>query len=71
MNFEKWDIWLADVPFNDKLHVSKKRPVLVISPLEVLVLSVKMTSSENAGGYKLKRWQESGLAKQTYIITQC
>lgn len=72
-DMERWEIWEADVPFEEKSG-SKKRPVLIISDTEVLVLSLKMTSHEPRyksleGEYEVMRWQEAGLKKPTVI--QC
>lgn len=45
IDFQRWEIWEADVPFEDKPG-SKRRPVLFLSETGMLVLSLKMTSHE-------------------------
>lgn len=70
---QRWEIWEADVPFEEG-RGSKKRPVLILSEEEVLVLSLKMTSHEPRykkleGEYEVMRWEEAGLKKPTVI--QC
>ncbi len=70
---KRWEIWEADVPFEEsKGH--KKRPVLILSSTEVLVFSLKMTSHEPRykcleGEYEIMKWQEAGLKAPTVI--QC
>ena len=71
--YNRWDVWEADVPFED-INRSKKRPVVILSEKEALVLSLKMTSHEPRynkleGEYELMKWQEAGLLKPT--VVQC
>ena len=71
--YAKWDIWEADVPFEDS-DKSKRRPVLVLSESDLIVLSLKMTSHEARynkleGEYEIQKWKEAGLSKPTVI--QC
>lgn len=71
--YNRWDIWEADVPFEDK-NRSKKRPVVILSEKEAIVLSLKMTSHEPRykkleGEYELLKWKEAGLIKPT--VVQC
>lgn len=67
----KWDIWVANVVFEDNPKVSKVRPVLVISPEEYYVLSVKITShsprNNYFGEYSIKYWEEAGLLKPSTV----
>ncbi len=73
IEMQRWEIWEADVPFEDRKG-SKRRPVVILSQEEVFVLSLKMTS-HNAryktleGEYELMRWKEAGLSKPT--VVQC
>ena len=63
----KWDIFLAEVPFED-LPQSKVRPVLILDESAVLVICLKMTSqSPRRGEYVLQKWQEAGLHKPTTV----
>lgn len=73
MEYNRWDIWEADVPF-EEINQSKKRPVVILSEREALVLSLKMTSHEPRykkleGEYELMKWAEAGLLKPT--VVQC
>lgn len=73
INIERWEIWEANVPFEDK-NGSKNRPVLILSETEYLVLSLKMTSHEPRykkleGEYEIMKWEAAGLEKPTVI--QC
>lgn len=63
----KWDIYLADVPFED-LPQSKLRPVIVLEGSAVVVECLKMTSHPpRPGEYVLRKWEEAGLRKQTTV----
>jgi len=73
MTYNRWEIWEAKVPFEDRDEY-KKRPVLVLSEEDMIVLSLKMTSHSPRyhkldGEYEIMRWQEAGLKKPTVI--QC
>ncbi len=68
--FQQWDIYEADVPFREDTARSKKRPVLIISPSEVLVL--KLTTHGHSEKpkpyeYEMVRWKAAGLSAKTYI----
>ena len=65
--------WEADVPFEEEKG-SKKRPVVILSDSEYIVLSLKMTSHKPRynileGEFELMKWQEAGLSKPT--VVQC
>lgn len=68
---KKWEIWLANVRFEDKPNESKLRPVLVIDKEDIYILSFKMTSHEPRQNdfidYSIKFFQEAGLHKPTVI----
>ena len=68
---KKWEIWLANVRFEDKPNESKLRPVLVIDKDDIYILSFKMTSHEprqnDFRDYSIKFFQEAGLHKPTVI----
>lgn len=73
MKYDKWDVWEADVPFEEGKG-SKKRPVVILEDKELIVLSLKMTSHKPRydsleGEYELKKWQQAGLIKPT--VVQC
>lgn len=67
---EIWDIWFADVPFEDIVG-SKSRPVLITNSLETYVLALKATSHEPRGyepyDVPLRRWREAGLKQPTTV----
>lgn len=71
MTTNKWEIWLAKVPFEEDLRKRKKRPVLVLDEDEVIVLSFKLTShtvrSNYLGEYAIIKWREAGLMKPSVI----
>lgn len=68
---QKWDIWLANVRFEDNPEESKLRPVLVIDKQNMFILSFKMTSHTPRqnfyGEYSIKYYKEAGLIKPTVI----
>ena len=72
-DYARWEIWEAEVQFEES-DKSKKRPVLILSETECLVISLKMTSHEARydkmeGEYEIMRWEEAGLLKPT--VVQC
>ena len=63
----KWDIYLANVPFED-LPQSKRRPVIILDDTAVLIDCVKMTGQPpRPGEYVLQKWKEAGLHKPTTV----
>lgn len=63
----KWDIYIADVPFED-LPETKLRPVVVLEDSVILIDCLKMTSqAPRPGEYVLKMWKEAGLKKPTTV----
>ena len=68
---QKWDIWLANVRFEDNPEESKLRPVLVIDKQNMFILSFKMTSHTPRqnfyGEYSITSYQAAGLVKPTVI----
>lgn len=63
----KWDIYMADVPFED-LPQSKPRPVIILEDSVVVIDCLKMTSqSPRYGEYTLQKWREAGLLKPTTV----
>ncbi len=70
IELRQWEIYEADVPFKDDNTTSKKRPVLIISPTEMLVL--KLTSHGHSDKpkpyeYEISKWAEAGLETHTFI----
>ena len=70
MKFDRWDIWLARVAYEDQPDVYKERPVVVYSETEFFVLSLKV-SSQNPhtyrDDYELRMWKEAGLHKPSFV----
>lgn len=63
----KWEIYLADVPFED-LPQSKVRPVVILDDEALMVDCLKMTSQPpRPGEYVLKEWAKAGLHKATTV----
>jgi hypothetical protein len=63
----KWDVYLANVPFED-LPESKLRPVVILDGCVYAIDCLKMTShAPRAGEYALRYWQEAGLRKPTTV----
>ena len=73
MKLEKWDIWWAEFAY-EGMEGSKDRPVVVVSPEEMYVLSAKITSHEARnqwGEYEIIHWRSAGLPKPSTIrLTQ-
>ena len=69
-DMQKWEIWEADVPFFEDERKRSKRPVLIVSPTECLVLKVtshRHSDSPKPLEYEVFKWQEAGLSVQSYI----
>lgn len=67
VSYRKWDILLADVPFED-IEETKLRPVLVLGGEAHLLDCLKMTSQQpRSGEYVLKNWSAAGLHKSTTV----
>lgn len=69
---KRWDIFAADVPYQEDPSMSDIHPVLILSDSECLVL--KITSHQGSDKpkpyeYVIMKWQEAGLIKPSYI--QC
>lgn len=63
----KWDIYIANVPFED-IRQSKPRPVIILDDSCFLIECLKMTSQPpRRGEYVLQKWREAGLLKQTTV----
>ena len=67
----KWEIWLANVKFDDDPSSVKRRPVLVLDRKIAYILSVKITSHAPRpnfnGEYALKFWKAAGLDKPSTV----
>ena len=64
----KWDIYIAEVPFEDLPQQSKLRPVIILGESAVLVDCLKMTGqTPRRGEYVLQKWKEAGLHKPTTV----
>lgn len=63
----KWDIYLANVPFED-VQTSKIRPIVVLDDTAVMIDCLKLTSQPpRFGEYVLQKWSEAGLNKPTTV----
>lgn len=68
-NIKQWDIWWANVKFEESDEV-KRRPVLIVNPQKVFVVALKMTSRDRGDSmeeYRVRDWRSSGLSKPTFI----
>ncbi len=67
------DVVLVRFPFTD-LTSEKRRPVLVVSPLEFSmrhddIVVVPLTGRTQGHGLRLDKWREAGLVKPTWLKT--
>lgn len=70
MNVKKWEVWLANVMYEDQLNLSKNRPVVIYSQTECFILSLKVSSQNPRtyrDDYELKKWKEAGLSRPSYV----
>lgn len=69
---ERWDIFAADVPYEEDPNKSDIHPVLIISDNECLVLKVTSHNGSDKPKpyeYTVMKWKEAGLTKLSFI--QC
>ena len=53
-NIKQWDIWWADVKFEETDEV-KRRPVLIVNPQKAFVMALKMTSRDRGDSGRVPR----------------
>ena len=62
----KWEIWLAQVMFEEGTGL-KNRPILVVSPEVAYIISLKITTHPPGswcdGVYQIKNWTDAGIKK--------
>jgi len=67
MKCEPWQVWWANVKFEDSDEV-KKRPVLILDTEKMIAFALKMTTHEpRRGDYILLDWQRACLPKKTCV----
>lgn len=68
---QPWEVWWAEVAYEDAPKEKKLRPVIVIEKGTVAVLSLKVTThpprEEFWGEYALQKWREAGLHKPSTV----
>lgn len=68
-SYSKWDVCIADVPFEDR-NQSKIRPVVILD-YNTIVDCLKATSAapraNSPADYQLKMWGFAGLRKPTVV----
>ena len=73
MTPNNWELWWAQVAFEDDPTKSKVRPVLVIAPGVAYILSLYVTTKDARkhveGDYEIRYWRESGLSDPSTIRT--
>lgn len=69
--FQRWEIWLAKVVYEDDPTAVKKRPVLILNSEDDKILAVKITSHPPREKYKgeceVQKWREAGLHRPSTI----
>lgn len=67
----RWDIYWADVPYEDEPGKSKTRPVIIAKDSIAYVLTLKVTSQDarenDLSDYPLIYWRESGLSAPSVV----
>ena len=67
MKCEPWQVWWANVRYEDSNEV-KNRPVLILDTEKMIAVALKMTSHEpRRGDYALLDWKGAGLRQQTCV----
>ena len=67
----RWDVYWADVPFEEDALQCKRRPVVIASDRTVYVLVLRVTSHaarlDGPYGYALQGWCFAGLTKGSVV----
>lgn len=64
----KWEIWLAEVSFEEDATKSKARPVLILPDgYDIKVLKITSHSKRNGSDYSVLKWKEAGLQMPSII----
>lgn len=68
---KRWDIYWADVPYEDEPETSKLRPVIIARDKITTVLVIHVTSHSareyDRYDYEIQDWMDAGLAKPSTI----
>lgn len=71
MMMNDWEVWFANVVFEDNPALSKQRPVVIVDNQTAYIISLKVTShsprSIYPGEYALKEWKAAGLSKPSTV----
>ena len=67
----RWDVYWADVPFEEYPSQVKTRPVVIARDMTVYVLTLKVTSQDardyDPYDYPLQYWREAGLTHESVV----
>ena len=67
----RWDVYWADVPFEEDALQCKRRPVVIASDRTVYVLVLRVTSHaarlDDPYDYTLQEWGFAGLTKESVV----
>lgn len=67
----RWDIYWADVPFEEDCSQKKSRPVIIAKDNSIYVLVIRITSHETRDNdpydYLLQEWKYANLEKASVV----
>lgn len=67
----RWDVYWADMPYEENPSQTKPRPVVIARDQVVYVLTLRVTShaarQKDPYDYTLQFWQEAGLTKASVV----
>ena len=67
----RWDVYWADMPFEEDAAQVKRCPVVIAKDAIVYVLTLRVTSHEarqaDPYDYPLQFWQEAGLKRESVV----
>lgn len=68
MKPKEWELWFANVIFEEDRLQSKTRPFIVMVTGAGFAVGLKVTSQgPRDNDYRLEYWSEAGLAKPSYV----
>lgn len=66
-----WDLYWADVPYEEDSTQSKERPVVIIKDIGVILIVMRVTTHEARDGnpfdYPLSDWKSAGLNSPSVV----
>ena len=68
MHPKKWEVWYANVIFEEDKNQSKCRPTIVLVAGTDFIVGLKVTTKgPRQNDYTLEHWKEAGLPEKSFV----